>query len=65
MLSNLLEVDLHRAVDYLVELGDWLDVGIPPVLSSHLLNSSLLGSEPVAESIVPSLPERSLAASRW
>jgi hypothetical protein len=44
----------------LVVLGNGLDVGIPAVLSSHLLNSSLLIVEHVdsiGESLVTSLSE--------
>ena len=52
----------------LVELGDGLNVRVPAVLSSHLLNSSLLGrhlAKAIGERLVSSLSERSAAISCW
>ena len=48
---------------YLVVLGNGLDVGVPAVLPSHLLDSLLLVGEPVGESIVTMLSKRSLSRS--
>ena len=52
----------------LVVLGDRLDVGVPAVLSSHLLNSFLLVAErghSASKSLVASVSERPATFSSW
>ena len=52
----------------LVVLGDGLDVGVPAILSSHLLNSFLLAchlAKALGECLVSGLSERSTAFFSW
>lgn len=55
-------------MDFLIVLGDGFNVGVPAILSSHLLDSLLLGGQlthACSESLVSSVSERSAAVSSW
>ena len=57
MYSNPIEGDLHGSMNCLIVLGDRLDVGIPTVLSPHLLDSFPLVIHAAGEGLVAHLSE--------
>jgi hypothetical protein len=67
--SDSLEAGLGRCVNLRIELGNRLDVRVPSVLSSHLLNSFLLLRdrwlvvEPLSERLIAS--KRSVSSVTW